>query len=51
MENVIGGELVDPQEVHLGLQLGQFGLQLIQLFLGGCIQITEAIAGNLLVQI
>ena len=26
MENVIGGQFVDAHEVHLGLQLGQFGL-------------------------
>ena len=50
-DDVIGGELVDLEEVHLGLQLRQFGLQLLEPLFGGAVEVAEAIARNLLVEV
>jgi hypothetical protein len=35
MQHVIGRELVDFQEIHLGFKLGQFGYKLVEPCLGG----------------
>jgi len=51
MEHIIGGKLVHPQEVHLGLELGQFGHKLVQLLFGWLIEVSEALGGNLAVKI
>src|SRR2546426_6871592 len=38
----------DLQEVHVGLQLGQFDQQLVQALLGWFVEISKALGGDLL---
>jgi hypothetical protein len=51
MEHVVCGELVDFQEINVGLQFGQFGLQLFHPLFGGRVEVAEAIPRNLVAQI
>ena len=50
-QHVIGGQLVDFQEINLGFKPGQFRLQRLHAFRGGGIEAAEAVPGNLLVQV
>jgi hypothetical protein len=51
MGNILGGELVDLQQVHLGFEFGKRGGQLIQTFLGGFVELAEALGRDLAFQV
>ena len=51
VEDVLGGELVDLEEVHIGLELGQFGGELVEARFGGLVEVAEALGGDLAFQI
>jgi hypothetical protein len=51
VQHVIGGQLADLQEVHFGLQLGQFDQKLVQPLLGWFVEITKALGGDVLLDV
>jgi len=51
VEHVVRQEPVHLQEINLGFEFGQFGLQLRHPFLGGGVEVAQAVPGNLLVEV
>jgi hypothetical protein len=48
VQHVVCGQLVNFQQIHLGFQFWQSGVQLLHPFFGGCVKVAEPIAGNLI---
>lgn len=49
-EHFVGGQVVDPQEVHFGLELRKPGNHLVQSGLGGLVELAEALCGDFIAE-